>query len=832
MWADIRYSIRALTRTPGFAVVAVLSLALGIGASTAIFSLLYQVLLRSLPIRDAQHLVLLHSDGPHPGGTSSDHDETVFSYPLFRELRARNQVFEGITARAGAAAGFASGGQTERVSLDLVSGEFFDVLGLQPAAGRLLERSDEGDAGANPVIVLSYAFWQNHFGASPGAVNAKVLLNGHPFTVVGVAPANFLGMLSGNPCDGWIPLTMTATLNPSNADDLKSPSQHWLALFARFKNGSGPAASAAQINPVFQSILRDEMGQMKMGSGPMRQRWLAKKLELRPAAQGLNMLSREFRKPLVFLMAMVGLLLLIGCANIANLLIARATARSREMAIRLAIGASRGSLMKQLLTESLVLSLSGGAVGVGLAYAMTAALLDMLPPDESGGWLQASVNVNVLLFSVSVSVAVGLASGLIPAWRATRPDVTTALKEQCGGSSASKSHAQFRRGLVVLQFALSLLLLIGAGLMARSFINLATHNPGFAADHLLTFGVIPRLSAYTPERAASLYKQIGEKLEALPGARRVAAAEYAPFSSMNATTNVSAEGHPFREEEDTDCGVNKVGPGYFRTIGQPLREGREFLPGDTRAAPKVAIVNEAFGRYFFPGRSPVGRHMAMGAGHDVKFDIEIVGVVADSQYGNLREKPGRFYYIPYDQDPGYARMTYFLRTSQDPEALAGAVRSAVAQLDPTVPVLDLKTMQMKIDESIYTDRLIAALATAFGALATLLAALGLYGVIAYMVARRTTEIGIRVAVGAGQGRILVLVLREVGLLVLAGLVLGIPLARLAGGYVESQLFGVQAADFGVYLAASVALVITALVAAWGPAARAARIQPLKALRYE
>jgi predicted permease len=571
---------------------------------------------------------------------------------------------------------------------------------------------------------------------------------------------------------------------------------------------------------------------MKIGSGPMRQRWMAKTLELRPAAQGLNMLSREFRKPLVFLMAMVGLLLLIGCANIANLLIARATARSREMAIRLAIGASRGSLMKQLLTESLMLSLSGGALGVGVAYAITAALLHMLPADESGGWLQASVDVNVLLFSVAVSVAVGLASGLIPAWQATRPDVTTALKEQTGGASSSKGHAQFRRGLVVLQFALSLLLLIGAGLMARSFVNLATHNPGFAPDHLLTFGVVPRLSAYTPERAASLYKQIGEKLEALPGVRRVASAEYAPFSSMNSSTNVSAEGRPFREEEDTDCGRNEVSPGYFRTVGQPLREGREFQASDTREAPKVAIVNEAFARYFFPGRSPIGLRMATGGGHDVKLDIEIVGVVADSQYDNLREKPGRFYYIPYDQDPSYRRMVFMLRTSQAPEALAGAVRSSVAQLDPTVPVLDLKTMQVKIDESIYTDRLIAALATAFGALATLLAAMGLYGVIAYMVARRTTEIGIRVAVGAGQADVLMLVLREVGLLVIAGLVLGIPLALLASGYVESQLFGVQAADLGVYVTASAALVITAFLAAWGPTARAARIQPLKALRYE
>jgi len=832
MWANVRYSIRALTRTPGFALVAVLSLALGIGASTAIFSLLYQVLLKSLPVRDAQQLVLLHSEGPHPGGTSSDHDETVFSYPLFRELRAGNRVFDGITARAGTSAGFASGGRTEQVSLDLVSGEFFEVLGLHPAAGRLLERADEGDAGANPVIVLSYAFWQNHFGGNPGAVNAKVLLNGHPFTVVGVAPPHFRGILSGNYCNGWIPLTMLETLNPSNTGDLKSPSQHWLALFARLKEGSGPATAAAQINPVFQSILRGEVDQMKIGSGPMRQRWLAKTLELRPAAQGLNMLSREFRKPLVFLMAMVGLLLLIGCANIANLLIARATARSREMAIRLAIGASRGSLMKQLLTESLMLSLSGGALGVGVAYAITAALLHMLPADESGGWLQASVDLNVLLFSVVVSVAVGLASGLIPAWQATRPDVTIALKEQSGGTSASKSHAQFRRGLVVLQFALSLLLLIGAGLMARSFVNLATHNPGFAPDHLLTFAVVPRLSGYTPERAASLYKRIGEKLEALPGVRRAASAEFAPFSSQNATTNVSAEGHPFRDEEDTDCGINRASPGYFRTVGQPLLEGREFQTSDTHESPKVAVVNEAFARYFFPGRSAIGRHMAQGGGSGVKLDIEIVGVVRDSQYDSLREKPGRFYYIPYDQDSDHMQMTYFLRTSQAPEALAGAVRGAVAQLDPTVPVLNLKTMQVKIDESIYTDRLIATLATAFGALATLLAAMGLYGVIAYMVARRTTEIGIRVAVGAGRADVLMLVLREVGLLVIAGLVLGIPLARLAGGYVESQLFGVQAADLGVYVTASAALVITAFLAAWGPTARAARVQPLKALRYQ
>jgi predicted permease len=368
--------------------------------------------------------------------------------------------------------------------------------------------------------------------------------------------------------------------------------------------------------------------------------------------------------------------------------------------------------------------------------------------------------------------------------------------------------------------------------MARSFVNLATHNPGFAADHLLTFAVNPRLSAYTVEQATTLYRQIGEKLEALPGVRRVASAEFAPFSHTTAISNVSVEGHPFREEEDTDCGINKVGPGYFRTVGQPLLEGREFQAGDTREAQKVAIVNEAFARYFFPGRSPIGRHLSGGSSSSPKLDVEIVGVARDSQYDSLREKPGRFYYIPYDQDPNYSRMFYMLRTSQDPEALAGAVRAAVSQLDPTVPVLNLKTMQVKIDESIYTDRLIAALATAFGVLATLLAAMGLYGVIAYMVARRTAEIGIRVAVGAGKADILMLVLREVGLLVIAGLVLGIPLARLASGYVESQLFGVEATDAVVYFTAAAALVITAFVAAWGPTARAARIQPLKALRYE
>jgi predicted permease len=830
MWTDLRFTLRSLRKAPVFVAVAVLSLALGIGATTSIFSLLYQVLLRSLPVHDPEALVIFHSDGPHPGRTRSDNNETSFSYPMFRDLRSRATAFSGIMARSGFSAGFSTGQQTERIGVELVSGNFFDTLGLQPASGRLLHASDEGEPGESPVVVLSYAFWQDHF-AGRDVVNQKILINNHPMVVAGVAPADFRGIMSGESPELYLPLNMLVTLDAESGEGFKKSDSYWLSIFGRLHPGISSKQAAAASDPIFKSILREEAPEQKL-HGKTRDQFLAKQLELRPASQGLNMLSRQWQKPLVVLMAMVGLLLLIGCANIANLLIARATTRQREIAIRLALGATRRSLVRQLLTESLIVALAGGLLGLALSTVLTEGLLRLLPPDETGGWLKPAIDLQVLLFSIVVSTVTGILCGIIPAWQATRPDLAPSLKEQSTSSSASRTHAFFRKLLVVAQIALSLLLLIGAGLLARSFVNLATHNPGFRAENLLTFSLDPLLSGYTPERASSFSRQLTDRLQTSPGVQAVASAMFAPFANSDARTNMSVEGHPFREDEDTDCSLNGVSAGYFHTLGLPLVAGREFTPADNHDAPKAAVVNEAFAKYFFGAASPIGRRIAMGGGNDVKLNIEIVGVVHDSQWSNLRDKPQRFYYLPYEQVPPSGRITYFVRTALAPERMGSAARAMVQQLDPAVAVFDMKTMQVRINDTIYTDRLIATLAGAFGVLATVLAAIGLYGVIAFMVARRTTEIGIRMALGAVEGDVLRMVMREVALLVAAGIIIGVPAALALGGLVESQLFGLKAADPWVFIGGAVLLAAIALAAGWIPARRAMRISPLRALKYE
>ncbi len=830
MWTDLRFTLRSLRKAPIFVAVAVLSLALGIGATTSIFSLLYQVLLRSLPVQDPEALVIFHSDGPHPGRTRSDNSETSFSFPMFRDLRSRATAFSGVIARSSFSAGFSSGQQTERIGVELVSGNFFDTLGLQPVSGRLLHATDDGEPGTNPVVVLSYAFWQDRFGGRDVA-NQKILINNHPMVIAGVVPANFHGIMSGESPELYMPLNMLATLDAESGEGYQKSDSCWLSIFGRLKPGLSAKQAAAASDPVFKSILRQEAPEQKL-HGKTRDQFVARRLELRPAAQGLNMLSQQWRKPLVVLMSMVGLLLLIGCANIANLLIARATTRQREMAIRLALGATRMSLVRQLLTESLVVALAGGLVGLALSTLLTEGLLRLLPPDETGGWLKPTVDVQVLLFSIVVSTLTGLLCGLIPAWQATRPDVAPSLKEQSTSSSASRTHAMFRKVLVVAQISLSLLLLIGAGLLARSFVNLATHNPGFRAENLLTFSLDPLLSGYTEQRAGSFYRELSDRLQSPPGVQAVASAMFAPFANSDARTNVSVEGHPFREEEDTDCSLDGVSPGYFRTLGLPLLAGREFTPADNHDAPKVAVVNEAFAKYFFGSQSPIGKRMAMGGGNDVKLTIEIVGLVHDSQWSNLRDKPARFYYLPYEQVPGSTRITYFIRTSLAPEQMGSAARVMVQQLDASVAVFDMKTMQVRINNTIYTDRLIATLAGAFGVLATLLAAIGLYGVIAFMVARRTTEIGVRMALGAAEGDMLRMVMREVALLVAAGILIGVPAALILGGLVESQLFGLKAADPVVFVGGGLLLALIAMAAGWMPARRAMRISPMRALKYE
>jgi predicted permease len=829
MTADIRYALRTLRRSPGFFAVAVATLALGIAANTAIFSLFYQVLLRTLPVREPERLVALHSDGPDlPGSTSSDNFETVFSYPLYLRLGQRCRAFSGLAARSSAAVQIGVEGSAERARAEVVSGNFFDVLGVRPSLGRLLSPADDSTRGGNPVAVLSFDFWTRHFGASPTALGQKILVNGISFTIAGVTPEDFRGVLSGSSPAVFVPISMKAALTPGwNGYD--RPREQWLTLLGRLAPGVSRAQAETELQPLFAAVLREQVEQIGVRNERARQRLAAKRIVLRPAANGLNELERRWRSPLYALLAMVAMLLLIGCANLANLVMARAVNRVREIGIRLALGAGRLRVLRLLLVETLLVAIAGSLCGLLLAPFLTRGLLYLMPQGAIGGWLSAEISLPLVNFSALLLLAATLLCGLFPALQATRGDASS-LGER---THAARIHSGSRKVLVAAQIAFSLVLLACAGLFSRSLTNLMRHNLGFRADHLLTFSIDAGLGGYNVERGVGFYHEVRRRLAALPGVTAVSLADTSPLSNSDSSSNVTVEGYVPREDEDMDCGVFRVGPGYFGVLETPMLAGREFEERDNVGAPQVAIVNLAFVRRFFGSASAVGHHMKVGG---ADHNMEIVGVVPDAKNISLREVAKAGFYVPYEQSMSGAarvrRAAFFLRSRNGLEALSGAVRGVVAQVDSALPVYALLPMEAKVEQSIFTDRLIAALSVAFGLLATLLTAVGLYGVISYLVGRRTAEIGIRMALGAGRSNIMWLVLREVATLALIGAVAGIAGALAAGRAIESQLFGLRGFDPLVLILAPLLLSAVALCAGALPALRAARIQPLEALRHD
>jgi predicted permease len=823
---DLRYSLRGLRKSPMFTIVALLSLALGIGANTAVFSLMDQALLRSLPVKHPEQLVLFSAPGPRRGRIDTSYDDKLtFSYPMYRDFRDRNPVFSGVLARFPISFSMSWHDQTERIHGDLVSGNYFEVLGLNPAIGRTLTQDDDRTPGAHPVVVLSYGFWKRRFGADPRVLNQSITLNAHSMTIVGVAQEGFKSVGIGEAADVFVPMMMRSQMSPGS-DDLDKQRSMWLNIFARLKPGVSREQAEVAMNTLWQPMLELEVKEMPNASQTVRTRFLKRHLSLLPGRKGVSASQEQLSNAMAVLMAMVGVLLLIACANVANLLIARATARQREIGIRLAMGASRARLVRQLLAESLLLALGGGFLGLIAADWTGDVLLKFMPSDPSMEGLSSQPDTRVFLFALALSIFTGIIFGIIPALQGTRNQLATTLKDQATGVLGGFGNLRLRKTLVVMQVALSLMLLIGAGLFTRSLYNVKNIDAGFRTDHLISFAVQPGLSGYSQERIRSLYEQLQDNISSMPGVRAASVSQLSLLSGDNENSSITVLGYHAKEDEDMVAGENYVGPGYFATMGIPLLAGRDFMKGDGPGAPKVAVVNETFAKYFFRNENPLGHRIEL---HSTSF--EIVGVVRNGKISDLREKEQRYFYVPYAQTL-MSGATFYARTAQDPSSITPMLRNVVRSQDANLPVFNVKTMEKQIDESLFMDRLVAMLSAAFGVLATLLAAIGLYGVMAYMVVRRTREIGIRMALGADRKNVLRLVMSEVVLL--AGIGIGIAaVASLGmGQLIQSQLLGVSARDPFVMASATAVLALVALFAGFLPAMRATRVDPLQALRYE
>ena len=827
---DIRFAVRGLVRSPLFAIVAILSLALGIGANTAIFTLIDQMLLRKLPVQAPDELVMLYQQGTHNG---SNMGMRMHSYPIYQEYQKRAEPLAEVLCRRLAEASVSIDNQTERLEAEMVSGNFFSMLGVRPAIGRVFSSQEDDQVyQGHPVVVLSYDYWARRFSRDPSVVGRKILVNSYPMTIVGVSAAGFSGLDPARSPQIRIPVQMKPVVSPEwgwvHMDD---PRTRWVQVFARLKPGWTVKSAEAPLQTLFMQVRAQEMTLpgAKDWSPYAREQFMKGRLRVEAAAGGYSGLRNDFSTPLMVLMCMVGLVLLIACANVANLLIARGFMRQKEIAVRLSLGASRGQLVRQMLVESLVLSTVGGLLGVGLAVALTQGLLSFVPSDGRPILIYAAPDARILAFTLGLTFATGIIFGLLPALRASRPDPWATLKDTVGAIAGTGGSLFLRKGLVAAQVTLSFLLLFGAGLFVRSLQNLKTADTGVALDNLVTFQLSPALSGYESQRTVDFYEQLLTNLRAVPGVKSAALAGVSILSGDEWDSTMSVEGHQAKDGEDMQAFMNSLSPGYFEAMGIPLLAGRDFNRQDVKEKGTVAIVNHRFAEHFFPGRSALGRHVGFGDGPKAKLNIEIVGVVADALYEGPREGVRRQVFIP---NWGKNSATFYVRTTAASGSAYSAVRHEMRKLDASMPVYAMKTLGAQLDETLLTDRLIALLAAGFGLLATLLASIGLYGVMAFVVARRRKELGIRLALGAEPGGVIWLVMKEVLLLLAIGLAVGIPSALALGRFVASQLYGIQARDPWTATATLILLTFVSAAAGLIPAHRASRIDPILALRYE
>ena len=833
--ASLKLALRTLTKTPFVTAVAILSLALGIGANAAIFSLFDQMLLRSLPVQEPDRLVNLAAPGPMFGSTSCNQAgdcDVIFSYPMFKDLEAVEGTFAGIAAHRLFGANLAHASQTIDGQGVLVSGSYFGVLGVQPALGRLLGPADDQNIGEHFLAVLSYGYWENRLGADRSVLNQTILVNGQPMTIVGVTARGFEGTTLGARPDVFVPITMRGIMAPGfNAFDNRR--SYWAYLFGRLKPGVAIEQARSEINTVYQGIINEVEAPLQSGmSEATMERFRAKEILVEEGWRGQSSMHAEVATPLILLFTITGVVLLIACANIANLLLARGASRSQEMAIRGSLGASRRQLLTQLLTESCLLAVLGGIASLFVAR-WTLGLIASVVPAEAAGIIALELRPSMLLFAGALSIGTGFLFGMYPALHSTRPDLITIIKSTAGQPSGARAAARFRTSLATAQIALSMALLVAAGLFIKSLMNVSRVDLGLSAGNVVMFTISPVRNGYEPERSRTLFERTEAELAALPGVTAVSAGRVPLLAGSNWGTSVSVEGFEWSPDVDANSRYNQVGAGYFSTLAIPLVAGREFRQSDAGTSPKVSIVNEAFTRKFgLDGREAVGKWMSHDGASESELDVQIVGVVQDAKYSEVKQVVPPLFFLPYRRSQSIGAMTFYARTSLEPSQALRAIPEVIRRLDPNLPVEDLKTLEQQVLDNVVMDRLISMLSAAFAALATLLAAVGLYGVLAYAVAQRTREFGLRMALGADGPRVRRMVLKQVGRMILIGGAIGIVAALGLGRAARSLLFGLEGHD--PLVIATVALLLTgvALGAGYVPALRASRVDPMRALRYE
>ncbi len=824
MLQDIRYAFRMFLKNPGFTAVVVFTLALGIGANAAIFSITDKVLLQSLPVSDPDQLVVLSAYDPKEGPGI----ESTFSYAMYQDLRDRNDVFSGVITRGGAQMNVSYADQNERVRGEMVSGNFFEVLGVRPWAGRLFTQDDDRTPGAHPVAVISYQFWERRFAKDPNIIGKTILVNEHPLTVLGVTPPSFYGIdLSGSP-DVRVPMMMTPVFNPLPPTRLTSRRHQWLSVMARLKPNVSKEQAQASMDVLYRQIRELEAQDLPSSvSNAARESFVAGRIAVLPGDQGLRSLQVDMKTSLLLLLGATCAVLLILCANLANLMMARATVRAQETAVRLALGAGRWRLLRQWLTEGVVLSILGGAVGIVIALWLKAGLLMFIPQD-----FRANLNVpndwRLYLFILGLAIVMGIAFSLVSAIQVARQTFVPGLGLETRSFTSGGKLLSFRSALILVQVALSLPLLVSAALMVKTLQNLRAVDTGFGKENVLFASVNPALNGYSPERTMSFYDELLSRTRALPGVASATLASDTPISGGWDQLSLVVEGYKPREGERTSSDVTVVSSDYFKVLGIPLLNGRDFNDQDRLGTPKVVILNEKMARHFFGSIDVLGKRIGLD---DVP-DMTIVGVVKDAQYIDLRRNTRRHFYLPSTQQKQLTNLTLHVKTTSGPDTVAESLRAQLKNLDPHLPLYNVKTLSAEIDESLIQERLVTWLSSTFGMLASLLTALGLYGVLTFSVARRTREIGIRVALGAQRRDVFRLVMFRGVVLVGVGVLVGLGASVAFGRLIGSLLFGVEPSSPLTLAIVSLGLVAVALLACYLPARRATKVDPLEALRYE